>query len=453
MPKKRAIPLQTLLLLYVFIIIGGIIAEILPPIQTLIIEEWSGITVGMLGYISGVITFVTTSLAIIFGYLGDKYKRKNLAVFGSVITSVFTICAAFASNYYWFFFFLVVSSIGFGAVLPAIYAIFSDAYKAEDRSKAFAKLSIVTGALGGALAVLFFIEIAMVNWRLPYLIMGVASCIFTPFLLFIKEPPRGAKEAELEALYEKDPSLSFQYIIKKEDMKVLWTRKTNLFLILNFVDNIPGGIILTYGVSWMVQEHGLKQDQAFLVLAFIGIGALVGTLFFAWYGDKKSKTDELIKLKLGIWLSLGSIPFVLIAVNLKWSVNPNADAFSLLANPMLVLTLLLAAVGMAIDSGIYPNWLSLITEINLPEHRSTMISLANFFDAFGRGLGIFIGGYLIDTMGYSPALSVAVLFTALSFVWWLPALKYYKKDLHEIKKILSERGEAIKKEKKAASNK
>ncbi len=445
MLKNRAIPIHSLLLLYAFIIIGGIITNILPPIQTLIIKEWHEITVGMLGYISGVITFVTTGLAIYFGYLGDKYKRKNLAIFGSIVTSVFTILAAFAESYYQFFVYLVISSIGFGSVMPAIYAIFSDAYKAEERSKAFAKLSIITGVAGGALAVIFFIEIAMINWRYPYLIMGISSCIFTPFLFLVKEPPRGAKEAELEELYEKDPSVGFQYKIKKEDINVLWKRKTNLFLILNFVDNIPGGIILTYGVSWLVQDHGMRQDQAFIFLAIFGIGSLIGTVFFAWFGDKRSKKDELIKLKLGIWLSIGSVPFILIAVNLKWKVNPNDSVFALLTNPLLVLTMILAAVGMAIDSGIYPNWLSSITEINLPEHRSTMISLANFFDAVGRALGIFIGGYLIDTIGYSPALSVAVMFTILSFVWWLPALKYYRKDLHGVKQILAERGKIVNK--------
>ena len=194
MPKKRAIPILTLLLLYALIIIGGIISAILPPIQTLIIEDWPDVTVGMLGYISGVITFLTTGLAVYFGYLGDKYKRKHLAIFGSIVTSIFTLLAAFSANYVQLFIFLVFASIGFGSVLPAIYAIFSDAYKAEDRAKAFSLLSIITGAIGGLLAILVFIQLAMINWRYPYLIMGIASCIFTPFLFFIKEPPRGASE-------------------------------------------------------------------------------------------------------------------------------------------------------------------------------------------------------------------------------------------------------------------
>jgi MFS family permease len=263
--------------------------------------------------------------------------------------------------------------------------------------------------------------------------------------LFLKEPPRGAKEESLEEILEKDPSLSFQYKIKPEDIKYLWKRRTNLFLVPNLVDNIPGGILATYGVSWLVRIHGLSQDDGLVLFVFVGILSLIGTIGFAKYGDRRAKTDRLIRVKLGILLSIASVPFILIAVNIPWFVGPDVDLIQILLDPLVLIVILLIGIGLTIDSGIYPNWMSAITEINLPEQRSTMISLANFFDACGRGLGILIGAIiLIITPGnFTFVMSIAVIFTLFSFIWWVPAMKTYNKDYEEVKKILEQRSKDL----------
>jgi predicted MFS family arabinose efflux permease len=67
-----------------------------------------------------------------------------------------------------------------------------------------------------------------------------------------------------------------------------------------------------------------------------------------------------------------------------------------------------------------------------------MISLANFFDAFGRSIGAFLGGFLIDKFGYPMAMTATSLFIILSFVWWVPSLKTFEKDYSTIQKILED---------------
>lgn len=93
---------------------------------------------------------------------------------------------------------------------------------------------------------------------------------------------------------------------------------------------------------------------------------------------------------------------------------------------------------MAIDGGIGPNWYSTLVDVNLPEHRGTMIATATFMDTIGRGIGGLIGGY--------SGLEFSILFLFLSIFPWFPVLKYIRKDLVSVNKILKERAEKIKTE-------
>jgi len=439
--ERIGISKLTIIALYVLITLGAIIIAVLPVIQTLIVDDWTYINEGHLGLISAASTYLSTGFGVYLGYLGDKYKRVRLTIIGSIVAALFSIIGSFSANFIQLFIFLVIASIGIGSTIPAIYSIFSDSYKPEKRASIFGYISIITGVFGAVIGAVFFVELAMINWRLPYLVLGIILLFFIPILFFLKEPPRGGKEDSLEEILEKDPSLSFQYKIKMEDIKYLWKRRTNLFLVPNLVDNIPGGILATYGVSWLVRTHGVSQDNGVILFILIGLFSLVGTIGFAKYGDRKAKTDKLIRVKLGIFLSIMAVPFIIIAVNIPWVVASDADILQILFDPMVIIVILLIGVGLALDSGIFPNWMTAITEINLPEQRSTMISLANFFDACGRGLGMLIGAIIliINPGNYTFVMSFAVLFTLLSFIWWVPAMKTYEKDFEEVKKILDHR--------------
>ncbi|UYP48759.1 hypothetical protein NEF87_005044 [Candidatus Lokiarchaeum ossiferum] len=364
----------------------------------------------------------------------------QVACIGSSITTFFTILTGFINNYVQLFICQIGASIGLGAILPVMVSIMADLFPQEERGKVFGILSIITTVLGELGGVVIALILFPNNWRITYYIMGGISALLTPILYFTKEPKRGAKESVLQSVYSTDPTLDYSYKIKKEDLKYLWQRKTNRYLILNFVDNIPGAVFATYAISWLMFEHNASEDAAFMGLIIVVLGIFVGAIIFGRYGDKKYKTDKKIKVKLGTILSMASAPFILIGINLTWTL---ADDASLFSNPVGVLAVLMLSFGLLIDGGIYPNWLSAITDINLPEHRSTMISLANFFDACGRALGAFIGGFLINTYNYPFAMTFASLFTILSFVWWVPSIKTYQKDYDEIQRILAKRAVQI----------
>ncbi|MGQ4875086.1 MAG: MFS transporter [Promethearchaeia archaeon] len=446
MKKQRITFLITIATLYVLITLSGAVASILSFIKPYILSDpqFMDVKVGMLGFIIGFSTLTMAGFGILFGYLSDSIKRVYVAFIGSLIMAIADFLTAFAQNYTQLFLFQIIGSIGYGSTTPIMFSIFSDIFSPEKRSTAFAWLSIVTGVLGGLLGSIIIVNIAAISWRMPYFYMGIITAIFTPLIPFIPEPKRGESEKELQVVYEEDPTLQYLYKIKIEDLKYLWKRPTNLFLILNFVDNVAGGIILTYAIDWLYFEHGVSPEIGILAVILIGIFAFLGTISFAKLGDKKYLHDKKIRIKLGIILSIAEAPFIIIAFLLKWKAPLDANIIYLLTTPIILLTIILMGFAMFFDSGIYPNWMSAITEVNLPEQRGTMISLANFCDAAGRALGIFIGAILIDTLGFTPAMEMAAVFTIISFIWWIPGLKYVKNDIESVKRILRERAEEMK---------
>ncbi|MHA1746785.1 MAG: MFS transporter [Promethearchaeota archaeon] len=430
----------TLVVLFGLLTVGTLIQTVLPALMPNLTTTYADMTEGKIGYIIGTMTLTMAGAGVIMGYFGDKIRRMQVAAIGSTITSIFTLLSGFTNSYPQLFICQIGVSLGLGAIVPIMASIIADLFPQDKRGRAFGGLSIITTVLGELGGFIIALILFPGNWRITYYIMGGLAAIISPILYFTKEPQRGAQEEALKAVYQEDPTLSYSYKIKREDLKYLWKRKTNIYLILNFVDNIPGAVFATYAISWLMFDHNASEDSAFTGLIIVVLGIFIGTIVFGRIGDKRYKRDKNIRVKLGTILSMASAPFILIGINLKWEL---ADDASLLSNPIGFTAVLLLSLGLLIDGGIYPNWLSSITDVNLPEHRSTMISLGNFFDACGRALGAFIGGYLIDHFNYPFAMTFASLFTILSFVWWIPSLKTYKKDYDDVQRVIQERAEAL----------
>src|SRR5271157_74733 len=87
--------------------------------------------------------------------------------------SVYTILTVFAKSYTEFFIWQNQSSFGLGCATPVTASVFSDEYSSEKRGQAFGKLSIITTVIGLISGAIIFINIAEINWRLPYLVIVV----------------------------------------------------------------------------------------------------------------------------------------------------------------------------------------------------------------------------------------------------------------------------------------
>ena len=113
-------------------------------------------------------------------------------------------------------------------------------------------------------------------------------------------------------------------------------------------------------------------------------------------------------------------------------------------NPWMILLFVLSFLASAAQSANTPNWLALITDVNLPEHRGTAFSVANLFNSLGRtigniGVGIVLG--LVSTRYHEPTcyiitLSILQIFLIPSAICYLLMAQKNITDIQNVKETL-----------------
>jgi MFS family permease len=83
-------------------------------------------------------------------------------------------------------------------------------------------------------------------------------------------------------------------------------------------------------------------------------------------------------------------------------------------------------------------------DINLPEHRGTMISLASVMDMVGSALGPLIASYLVSLWGLKTAMYSVLFFWGLNVFLWIPVFFHLPRDMRNIHSVLKERAMEMK---------
>lgn len=461
-------------------------AAILTANQVLFMADLS-MNVETWGWLVGAGILVQGAFTFVFGYLSDKYPRKWLLLSGAGawVVSIFVISASTSIGF--LFAGRIIGSVGLGAVGPVVFSLLSDMFPSEKRSNSFAWWGIATlvGGLFGASLGLAFNQIPFESitgwsemsaeaqmlylkttfpdlvgyWRYSYLLVGLLGLIFIALCLFVKEPKRGAKDAALrDALASED--LKYTYKIKRSDLKYIFTRKSNFWLIFNFLDVVVSGFFLANLLYFINKEMqfdfqgatSIGQLLVFLVPAVL-LG-LFGQFFFANRGDKKVQAgDPAGRVKVAIMGGILHIPFFVIA----FCFTPNKAESTFFLGTVVVdeatFWVLMVVMGVILGIGlmwsfaIAPNWYASLIDVNLPEHRGTMIATASFLDTLGRAFGSIVGGMLIGAFvsqgnPFATANAIiwmTVIFGGVSGVMWVPIYFYCNKDFAHVKQVLEER--------------
>jgi len=406
-----------------------------------------GIGPEFIGYFVGAYTLTLAVMTLIFGYLTDKQKRINLMLVGAIIWSSCAILSYFSGiifvNFPVFVIVRVLAGIGLGCMTPVGFSLLTDVISSKSRSKAFAIWGIATliGAAAGALIggdlLATFKKTGQIDlWGDPFLFIGVIGMFLIAFLVLFSEPKRAAMEDKLKDLLSKQ-GLAYSYRIKRSDLKNIYKRRSNFWLIINFVDTIYPGLLLLWVFKYLAESFNLAEGvlttELLIFLGLVLLGLLVGTVIFAWLGDRLVKKGDIGgRAKVAVWCAILTNPFVIVAF-----IEP-------LSNQNFLWMGIVLAVGMAINSGIGPNWYASIIDVNLPENRGTMIATASFLDNIGRSIGQIIGGIMIASLAsVFLAFQWATIFVVLQIPFWIPVMFYVRKDLTEVQDILAERAKEL----------
>ena len=442
---------QNYIMVVLFIILVNLMTfeQAIVPTNVDPIQAYYGFTEDILGAIVALYTITLAVTTIVFGYLADKFQRINLIVLGSSLWGLFAILTFFSQTMGQFLLARTFAGIGLGALMPVGFSLLCDIVSTGNRSKAFAVWGIATfigaiaGAIIGADVYTQFEQTGQTHlWKAPFLFIGVTGLFLAAVLILFKEPKRAATEDLMKDLLTRE-GLVYSYRIKRSDLKYIYTRKSNFWLIINFVDTIYPGLMVLWIFDYLTKsfnlEEGVLTIELIATILIIGLGFLIGTVIFSWLGDRKYKRgDPSARAKLAVYCALLQIPFI----GCGFIVPLSSSNFWWIAT--------LVAIGLGIDQGIGPNWYASLIDVNLPENRGTMIATATFLDSIGRALGQWFGGLLIvhftlinPAQAEFLALQFATIFLVLQIPFWIPVLKYIKGDIQEVQTILAKRAKDL----------
>ena len=492
--KKKKLARADLLgvfLIFPLVLLASSDGAIIAGNQVLIMADMN-MNPGIFGWLVGIGIITSGLFTFVFGYLADKKPRKLLLVFGGSLWASMSLCFSFAPTVPMLFLFRIFSTIGLGAVTPVVFSLLSDMFPSEKRSNSFAWWGIANliGGLGGGSIALAFNRIDfsaipgwelktieeqlsilsgpgyaadVALWRMPFLLAGILGLIFAALCFLVKEPKRGSRDKQLRDALAKE-ELQYSYKIKRADLKYIFTRKSNFWLIFNFLDVVVSGFFISNILLYINVEMGfgfqdINSIFQILLLVIPGIGlGLFGQFYFAKVGDKKvEKGDPAGRVKVAIMGGLLHIPFFILAF-LMTPKNGNNSFFlgslvldDIMFSIMMLIAGVILGIGLMFSFAIAPNWYASLLDVNLPEHRSTMIATASFLDTIGRSFGAIAGGAFIQYFtgvgsNYAVSLSIiwmTIIFGGISGLMWIPIYKYCNEDFAKIQTILDERGKEL----------
>jgi len=397
----------------------------------LLVEAEFGISHAQIGAISSVFIVVGALAVLLWGWWVDKYSRKKLLVMGTLLGEIPCFLTAFAQNYTQLFITRALTGLGIGVILPVGSSLLGDYFPPRERGKGFAWFSFAIGLgylLGAVIAGMIGPKF---SWRYPFVIAAVPNFILIfLFYLFVKEPKRGEAEPELKKLLKTDAI--YNYKVRFSDFKKVVNIRTNLFLNLqSIVGCVPWGILPIWVITFFVQEKGFTIPGATTLALAFGGAKMVGNLYGGYLGDYLNKKGSTQRIVLCIATILLAIPFI--AVSIAYPI-PSHPEFS-----HILIPLFLGFIGISISSVAGPNSRAIFLDVNVPENRGIMLSIANLTDVIGAGIGPLMGGILGDIYGLGFVFYISILFWIPCALLWIPLIRTIPWDIDNLSRIMRKR--------------
>lgn len=399
---------------------------------------------GALGLVTAAVILITAVSAAVWGYVGDRFNRKALLLAGTLLWTAGIAGTGIAASYAWVVVTQVAAAIGLGAIASIGFAVVSDLVSPRHRGVAMSFWGVSQGA-GTLLGTLLGGVLGASDWRQPFLLVAAAGVAVTVAYLAGYDIPRGASEPELAHLF--DEGEGYDERIEPSDLRTLVQRRTNLWLILQgFTAQFAYGSLV-----WLPRLFQAKVEaQGYDLATATVVGSIFATLFQlgavlsifgGWLGDRWQRRDLRGRALLSMIGILGAIPFFLVLFFLPLPIDLPPDPglgatvsailSSLVTNPAVAATFLMALVALALTSADSPNWFALIGDVNLPEHRGTVFGVGNLVNGGGRALGNGLVGLSFTALvaRFPPPLNYAVGLAAFQLFFLPTGLAYWRASL------------------------
>jgi MFS family permease len=414
-----------------------------------------------IGFLTATVIFITAVSAVGWGYWGDKSNRKKLLFWGTLVWVVGTGLSSTASVYWQLFVWQLVTAIGLGVIASVGFSVVSDFISPRRRGLAmsFWGLSQGIGTIAGGLLAS---QLGAGDFAVALRAVAALGLVTSILYLFTYNPPRGMSEPDLAEMHESETA--YQYRISKDQLPVIWKRRTNVWLIVQGISAQVAYGSLTWG-TLLYQEKvlaaGFDSDTATRVGGILAAIFQIGGIFSilaGHIGDKMQQRTLSGRAMVSTVGILGGIPFFLLFFFIPLrGLDVTAGAgfttlvlevlWNIVTNPWVAATFLTALLGIAFSGADSPNWFALMSDVNLPEHRGTVFGIANLANAFGRAPGSALASGLAGAlerslpppMNWAVSLSVFQVFFLPTGYCYYRAAKSSPGDIREVRSILSQR--------------
>jgi MFS family permease len=392
-----------------------------------------GLSVGRLGSILGISGLVNTFTLPLWGYAADRFSRKALLVGVTGLWGLWTLAIAFVNDLPQLITVRIISSLGLGVLWPTAFSLLSDLFESRERGRAAGIMTAVS--FSGAIASFAILPpLAMASpeaWRSGFVIMGLASVV-TGFLLFIvNDPPRGASEPELSDIITDETAT--RYSFRLSDLPSIARIRSWWVLVFHqSIDNIALAIL--YGWSFTYLDSLGLGESAFMVVAVLTFGTLLGHAFFGWLGDflenRYPQHGRTWMAQIGLVVSIPAL-VGFIAFGDKG------------IEPLMVFGLL-SGIGLSsIDTG--ARW-PIAQAVLRPEIRATGRAALDMVVGAVGALAVTLSGRLVDNFDGNVQLMLLLMIPIpklISTILWIPMFRSFPRDRANLHELLLKRRETL----------
>ncbi|WP_311215302.1 MULTISPECIES: aromatic acid/H+ symport family MFS transporter [unclassified Arthrobacter] len=278
--------------------------------------------------------------ALFIAPLSDNFGRRKLLIACVAGFSLFTIGVAFAPNVAVFSLLRLLAGLGLGACLPAALAYMNDYAPAGSAGKSTTRT--MTGYHVGAVATALLAIFIVPNWRLMFIIGGVAGLVLLPFL-WVKlpeslpeaAPAKAGESAAGESKAVEPTAGGSAKAAAAVELSAGTKQKTGFRDLLQKPYPLVAvgigiasfmGLLLVYGLNtWLPQlmaAAGYPVSTGLTLLLVLNVGAVAG-LFLAGILADKHGTKKIVLL----WFGLSAVLLAILSVKIQNEFLLNAAVF------------------------------------------------------------------------------------------------------------------------------
>jgi MFS family permease len=447
----------------VFVVLAALdnVALAMPPPLLRPISRDLGVAQSSVGLVVAVNLFLTAVAAVAWAYLGDRSDRKRVLMAGTLLWAAGVGATGFVTSYPAFFAAQALAGIGLGAVASVGFSVVSDLVSPRRRGLVMGLWGLSQG-VGSLVGIGLATLLGNTDWQAPFRVLAVVGVVAVVAYLFTTPVRRGESEPQLRELYAKGGE--YDHRISRADLPQLAARRTNVWLVAQgLTAQMVFGSLAYLPVLFQAKAEAIGYEEGpaiavsgvFTVLVFSGgVLSLLGGLI----GDRLQRRNPRARALVAAIGVFAAIPLFLGLFFFPLRLDLARDEAdertivravlsSVVTEPAMAATFLVALVAIALISAQSPNWYALIAEVNPPEHRGTAFSLGNLANGTGRALGTDLVVRTFDALArpLPPPMNYAVGLAAFQLLFlptgacYLLASRSSPRDIAAVDQLLRDR--------------